>query len=66
MSRIVKFLERHRKASDERNPFPWDRVFVSSDEMSAFGDELMEFCEGYEHNMEELEQLREQMRGMNV
>lgn len=66
MSRIVKFLERHRKASDENNPFPPDRVFVGNDEMMAFGDELIDFCAGYEQNMAELERLREQLRSMNA
>ena len=65
MSRIVKFMERHAKAKGS-GPFPWDRVFPSTQELELFGDELAEFCDGYQANVDELERLRAQIQSMQV
>ena len=59
-------MERHAKAKSDKNPFPWDRVFPSHEGLSEFGDELIEFCEGYAAVVEENERLQAQIRSMGV
>lgn len=65
MSAITNFIKRHHKAKSD-GPFPWDRVFPSTHDIEIFGDELIEFCEGFDAIVEENEKLRAQIRSMNV
>lgn len=58
-------MERHAKAKG-KGPFPWDRVFPSHDELSLFGDELAEFCEGFQALVEDHDRLQRQIDDMSV
>ena len=63
MTHVAKFLERHLKAKDPKNPFPADRVFPSVDEQLAFGEELRDLLTGLEEHIERLER---QIRQINM